>query len=99
MTALSTSRGTRFDAFLSALAALPAGYSQGDYFGERWGVTLERSADGRRIKLFGEALGSSDHVSFNLYRVAGEPRLKPCEMPAEKVIDFVLGFRPEAQKR
>ena len=99
MTASSTSRGTRFHAFLSALAELPTGYSQGDYSGARWGVTVERSADGRRTKLYGEALGGSDHVSFNLYRLAGEDRLKPCEMPAAKVIDFVLGYRPDAQKR
>lgn len=80
-------------AFLSALARLPSGYSVGLFEGARWGVTVERSADGRREKLYGEALGGRDHVSFNLYRVGGQPRLKPCEMPAAKVIDFVRGFR------
>lgn len=83
-------------AFLTALAGLPTGYSQGDYLGTRWGVTLERSSDGRRVKLYGEELGGNDHVSFNLYWAGGEPRLKPCEMPEEKVVDFVLGFGPEA---
>ncbi|MBK74105.1 MAG: hypothetical protein CME85_01265 [Henriciella sp.] len=82
------------DAFLSALAGLPSGYSRGSYRGGQWGVTVERSSDGRRLKLFGEALGDSDHVSFNLYHVGGRPRLKPCEMPKDKVISFVLGYKP-----
>ena len=82
------------EAFLNALATLPAGYSRGSFRGEQWGVTVDRSADGRRVKLYGEALGGNDHVSFNLYRVSGQPRLKPCEMPAAKVISFVLQFEP-----
>ncbi|WP_233356053.1 hypothetical protein [Henriciella aquimarina] len=58
-------------------------------------MSLQRSSDGRRVKLYGEALGGADHVSFNLYVVAGQARLKPCEMPRQKVIDFVAGFRPD----
>ncbi|MGB3626743.1 MAG: hypothetical protein WA989_12990 [Henriciella sp.] len=98
MTASSTRRAiSTFETFLSALARLPVGYGQGVFDGESWGVTVERSADGRRVKLYGEALGGADHVSFNLYRAGGTPRLKPCEMPAEKVMDFVLKYRPDAE--
>lgn len=82
--------------FLSALSDLPTGYSTGTYNTRRWGVTVERSSDGRRVKLYGEELGGSDHVSFNLYHAGGQARLKPCEMPEAKVIAFVLGFEPEA---
>ena len=83
--------------FLDALARLPRGYSQGLYAGARWGATLTEAAGGRRYKLFGEALGGNDHVSFNLYLTGdGTPRLKPCEMPAAKVIDFVLGYTPDS---
>ena len=81
--------------FFDALSHLPTGYSQGVFEGERWGVTVERSADGRREKLYGEALGGSDYVSFNLYHAGGKPRLKPCEMPAAKVMAFVIGFEAE----
>ena len=45
------------------------------------------------MKLYGEALGANDHVSFNLYFVGGDPRLKPCEMPKAKVVAFVLGYK------
>ncbi len=82
-------------AFLTALARLPRGYSQGQYRDRRWGVTLTEATGGRRFKLFAEELGGTDVVSFNLYLTGGRtPTLKPCEMPAEKVIDFVLGYRP-----
>jgi len=38
-------------------------------------------------------------VSFNLYRLRpGIASLKPCEMSAEKVRDFVLGFRLSASE-
>ena len=82
------------EAFLAALKQLPSGYSAGMYDDQTWGVTVERSADGRRVKLYGEQLGGADHVSFNLYFAGGNPRLKPCEMPAEKVEAFVLGYVP-----
>jgi len=82
------------EAFLDRLAALPLGYSEGLFAGRRYGITLSASADGRRRWLFGEELGGADRISCNLYRPAGRaPLLRPCEMPAEKVIDFVLGLR------
>jgi len=88
-------RVTGTDGFLTALDALPPGYSQGVCDGRRWGVTVARSADGKRVKLYGEELGGTDHVSFNLYFAGGQPRLKPCEMAAAKVVDFVIGFVPD----
>lgn len=82
--------------FFERLSELPSGYVRGTFLGETYGVTVSRSGDGARVKLYGEQLGGSDHVSFNLYRLGdGEARLKPCEMPAEKVIAFVLGFVPD----
>jgi len=80
--------------FEEALGALPEGYSEGIYEGRRYGVSLRRSDDGRRNSLFARELAGTDVVSFNLYRLgSGNASLKPCEMSAEKVRDFVLGFR------
>jgi hypothetical protein len=79
--------------FLAKLDTLPAGYSEGHYAGRRYGVTLSASSDGRRRWLYGEELGGAGRVSANLYRLAdGTVALRPCEMPAERVVDFVLGF-------
>ncbi|WP_141679509.1 hypothetical protein [Ensifer adhaerens] len=81
--------------FAKALAQLPDGYGQGSFAGRPWGVTVRRSADGRRIWLYGEELGGADVVSFNFYVLSGaSTTLKPCEMSSSKVVDFVLGFKP-----
>lgn len=85
--------------FEDALARLPDGYVDGNSSGPSWGVTVKRSEDGKRIWLYGEALGGTDIVSFNLYRSEGSKTiLKPCEMSSAKVIEFVLGFEPGARE-
>lgn len=82
--------------FFERLSELPLGYCEGHYDNRRYGATFSGSADGRRRKLYAEELGGNDHISFNLYFLdAGRRLLKPCEMPAQKVIDFVLGFVPD----
>jgi hypothetical protein len=82
--------------FESALAAIPSGYGEGVYKGLRYGVTLRKSRDGKRTSLFARALAGGDVVSFNFYRLrSGEDALRPCEMPVEKVIAFVLGYAPD----
>lgn len=84
--------------FGACLGSLPDGYSQGDFQGQRWGVTVRRGLDGRRLWLYGEELGGKDIVSFNLYSgVGGRHLLKPCEMSSTKVVEFVLGFRPDGR--
>ncbi|RVP95287.1 hypothetical protein [Sinorhizobium meliloti] len=84
--------------FEEALARLPGRYMDGSFCGRPWGVTVKRSEDGKRIWLYGEELGGTDIVSFNLYRLAGSGSLlKPCEMSSDKVIEFVLGFEPSSE--
>lgn len=79
--------------FEKALAELPEGYVSGVFQGRRWSATVRRSADGRRVWLYGEELGGADVVSFNLYVFSdASATLKPCEMQSSKVVDFVLGF-------
>jgi len=87
----------QMDPFITALSTLPIGYSKGTANGIRYGTTLSISADARRYWLYAEALGTKAHISFNLYRLsAGSYHLKPCEMPAQTVIEFVLAYRPDA---
>jgi hypothetical protein len=82
--------------FDAAFANLAEGYSEGAYDGRRFGLTVRRSADGRRNSLFARELAGKDIVSFNLYRVTStETLLKPCEMSVEKITSFVLKFRPD----
>jgi hypothetical protein len=81
--------------FNHALAALPDGYVEGHFLGRKWGSTIKRSEDGRRVWLYAEELGGTDIISFNLYVVSPErPVVKPCEMSLEKVTEFVIAFVP-----
>jgi hypothetical protein len=83
-------------AFVEAFDRLPTGGYGGTYDGKRYRITKTVMVTGRSQKLEAEELGGSDYVSFNLYRLAGgESLLKPCEMPAEKVMEFVLGVVPD----
>jgi hypothetical protein len=80
---------------LSALfARVPEGWSLVEYDGRSWGLTRTVHGDGRSESILAEELGGSDLVSANLYRLDGEDLLKPCEMPEEKVLDFLRGLRP-----
>ncbi|MCV6593917.1 MAG: hypothetical protein OIF48_13255 [Silicimonas sp.] len=79
-------------AFVAAFDALPEGGYGGTFEGRRYRITKTLMATGRSQKLEAEELGGSDYISFNLYRLSdGTALLKPCEMPQDKVVAFVLG--------
>lgn len=79
------------DQFLDKLLHIPEGLSTGIYRGQRYKIIHTVENNGQVEKLFGENLSGEDHISFNLYRLSsGQPLLQPCEMPAEKVQDFVI---------
>ena len=83
-------------AFLDAFDALPFGGYGVTAFGRRYRVTKSQFACSRSQKLVAEELGGNDYVSLNLYRLAsGDALLKPCEMPEQKVRDFVLNAVPD----
>lgn len=93
---MSAAPGDRLEAFVKQLGQLPSGASVVRYQGRRYGLTIKEARDRRQLWLYAEELGGTDRISFNLYRLSsGAVRLKPCEMPAEKVIDFVLEARGE----
>ena len=79
--------------FLGRFDALPVGAYGGSFEGRRYRVTKTVLVTGRSQKLEAEELGGKDYISFNLYRLQdGAALLKPCEMPAAKVIAFVNGL-------
>lgn len=75
------------------LDGLPEGYSFGVYRGRRYGMRKTVFAGGRSLKFYAEELGGTDFVSLNVYFTQAGPRLKPCEMPAARVIDFLETVR------
>ncbi|WP_254429750.1 hypothetical protein [Ruegeria atlantica] len=80
------------DAFLSAFFAIPMGSSTGHAHGRRYIVSRTEFSDGKSQKLVAHALDGGDYISLNLYLTNNGYLLRPCEMPAEKVTEFVLGF-------
>lgn len=87
---------TSAHAVWSRLTALPRGYFTVRYDGRRYGVSNVAHAGGKSFKLYAEELGGPDRISLNIYAPpSGEPALRPCEMPVDKVTAFVLGAEPE----
>ena len=60
------------------------------YQDKRYLLSKQTQLKGKLIKLYAEELGNNDFISLNYYTDIGDGLLKPCEMPQEKVIDFVL---------
>mgnify|MGYP003138346802 CR=1 FL=1 len=85
------------DAFLAAFDALPQGSFTGTAHGRRYVVTRSGFSGDKAQKLVAEELGGKDYISLNLYRLASGARLKPCEMPVQKVVDFVLDLQPDPE--
>ena len=73
---------------------LPLGWSVVTYAGHRWGVTRSVQAGGRTESVYAERLGGPGVVSANLYRLVEGAVLKPCEMPAERVLAFLRDAQP-----
>ena len=83
------------DAFLTAFHALPLGAFAGRAHGRRYQVTRRAYANGRSHELVAHELGGPDYISMNLYDLQSGARLKPCEMPEVKVVEFVLALVPD----
>ena len=89
---------------LELLQRFPAGWSRAAYAGRTWGVSRTSSVDGRVQRVYAEALAGEDGeertvVSANLYRVGDRTELRPCEMPAEVVLDFLAHAEPDGPSR
>ena len=82
--------------FAPALRAIPRGTTKGLAGNIRYCATRSDFNSGQSIKLVAEALDGSDYISLNFYDLASGGQLAPCEMSHEKVIAFVMRYRPEA---
>ncbi|MEO1413634.1 MAG: peptide methionine sulfoxide reductase [Bacteroidota bacterium] len=70
---------------------IPQGYSEVQYQGKTYSLTRSDFNKGKSLKIFAEELGGTDFISFNYYLTQEKDYLKPCEMPDQKVIDFLIG--------
>ncbi|MEX0290927.1 MAG: peptide methionine sulfoxide reductase [Flavobacteriaceae bacterium] len=77
---------------LQRIMAIPLGYSELSYQKKKYGVRRSDFNGGQSIKIYAEELGGSDFVSLNYYITSKAESLKPCEMPKQKVIDFLKNY-------
>jgi hypothetical protein len=83
------------DPDLAALVdRVPEGWTAVTYQGRRYGLSRTTRAGGRSVTVYAEELGGTDVVSTNVYRTAADDLLRPCEMPAAKVLAFLSGWSP-----
>ncbi|MCK4106542.1 peptide methionine sulfoxide reductase, partial [Acinetobacter radioresistens] len=76
------------------ITRIPSGYSEGMFNDRKYGITRTDFNNGKSLKIYAEELGGTDFISLNFYRTESKDVLKPCEMPREKVIDFLKNFKP-----
>lgn len=71
------------------VARVPLGWSRQVVGGRAWGITRVEHADGRSSTIDGEELGGARRMSANVWRTASGTLLRPCEMPAEQVLEVL----------
>lgn len=77
------------NALTDFLKRLPSGYCRGHYRGVQYGIQRRDFNGGKSTKVYAAELGGTDFISFNYYRTTTTDQLRPCEMPVQKVLDFV----------
>ena len=73
---------------------LPDGYSEVSYKESRYGMIVERFNEGKGVKIYAKELKDTDFIRLNFYTSSSQDHLKPCEVPEEKVIHFLLNQKP-----
>ena len=71
------------------LRAIPEGWTRAEVDGQAWGVTRVTRAGGKVISLNAERLGDTEQLGANVWITSHGPILRPCEVPAEKVLQFL----------
>ncbi|MFD2562369.1 peptide methionine sulfoxide reductase [Aquimarina rubra] len=74
---------------LENIKRIPEGYSEGIYNNVKYSITKEVFNNGKSYKVYAKELQGNDFISLNYYITSTSELLKPCEMPEQKVIDFI----------
>ena len=82
---------------LQQIQRFPIGYSMVQYENKKYGVTRTDFNKGKSIKLYAEELGGNDFISLNYYITAKAEKLIPCEMPKQKVLDFIANAESSSE--
>lgn len=81
------------------IKGIPEGYSVVNYRNQKYGLIKKSFNYDRSFKIYAEELGGNDVVSLNYYDTSSKGILKPCEMPEEKVTDFLIRLEGVIKKQ
>jgi hypothetical protein len=71
------------------LRTIPEGWSRAEIAGQAWGVTRTTRAGGKVISVNAERLGDTGQLGANVWVTSEGLVLRPCEVPAEEVMQFL----------
>lgn len=78
---------------LQYINKIPIGYSEGIYNNKKYSITKQIFNEGKSFKIYGKELQGNNFISLNYYITSEKELLKPCEMPAQKVIHFLKNIK------
>jgi len=73
----------------ATIQKIPIGATEIIVNDKKYLVTRQDFNQGKSTKVYAKELGDNDFISFNFYLTTTGERLKPCEMPTQKVLDFL----------
>lgn len=71
------------------LTTIPEGWSRIEIHGQVWGVTRATHTGDKIISLTAERLDDTDQLGANVWLTSKGPVLRPCEVPAATVMQFL----------
>lgn len=71
------------------LKSIPEGWTRAEVDGQTWGVTRVTHAGGKVISINAERLRDTEQLGANVWITSDGPILRPCEVPAGKVMQFL----------
>ena len=71
------------------IRAIPEGWSRIQIDGQSWAMTRTTRAGGRVISVAAERLGASESLGANVWATSSGAVLRPCEVPEDKVMNFL----------
>jgi hypothetical protein len=71
------------------IRAIPEGWTRVQIAGQGWGITRTTRAGGKAISFDAERLGDKEQLGANVWTTSEGLVLRPCEMPEEKVMQFL----------
>lgn len=80
---------TTNDELDSLIQAIPEGWSRVEIDGHSWAVTRTTRAAGKVVSVDAEQLGAVEQFGANVWITSDSVILRPCEVPAEKVMQFL----------